>query len=234
VTRKLSAVAQTGQLPLLLDDIAEGERRGRQAFERVRHDVRQLAEKAQAELFRRRVGNDVRRVSQKLSNILQTLQEQQDSTTQLRDIQWAAKARVARRAGDLKACVNAAGSVYLPRRLSDVRIAVRKLFFACELSAAITDGVTPADIKLLAAYQRLLSQLDDLQTLIDRIRHVQGSLATPDLKAWKDLDRVIMLVETRCRALHARYVRERTAVVALCDRLAVKPHAEGSPKRKVS
>ena len=65
------------------------------------------------------------------------------------------------------------------------------------------------------------------------MRHVQSSLATPDLKAWRDLDGLIIALETRCRGLHARYIRDRAALVALCDRLAARAPAEGSAKRKV-
>jgi hypothetical protein len=62
---------------------------------------------------------------------------------------------------------------------------------------------------------------------------VQSTLATPDLKAWRDLDALIIPLETRCRALHARFVRERTALVALCDHLVAGAPAAVTIKRKV-
>ncbi|MFN2579484.1 MAG: hypothetical protein ABR607_17595, partial [Pyrinomonadaceae bacterium] len=71
------------------------------------------------------------------------------------------------------------------------------------------------------------------QALIARTRHVQSSLATPDLKAWRDLDGVIVALENRCRGLHARYLGERPALLALCDRLVARAPADGSAKRKV-
>jgi hypothetical protein len=79
----------------------------------------------------------------------------------------------------------------------------------------------------------LLAELNDLQSLVDRIRHVQSTLATPDLKAWRDLDALVISLENRCRGLHARYVRERTALVALCDRLVANAPAAATTKRKV-
>ena len=86
---------------------------------------------------------------------------------------------------------------------------------------------------MLIRSHRLLAELDDQQALIDRIRQLQSTLATPDLKAWRDLDVLVVSLETRCRGLHARYVRERTALVALCDRLVANAPAATSTKRKV-
>ena len=90
-----------------------------------------------------------------------------------------------------------------------------------------------ADVRTLVRSHTLLAELDDLQTLIDCIRQVQSTLATPDLKAWRDLDALVISLENRCRGLHARYVRERTALEALCDRLVAHAPAAASPKRKV-
>jgi hypothetical protein len=233
VTRRLRAVHQSDVLLALLDELDETDRRGRLARGRVRDDVQRLSERAHAELFRRKIGNDVRRVSEKLASVLQTLRDQQDSPTRTRDLDWAAKARVARRATDLKDAINAAGSVYLPARLDTVRASLRKLRYGAELVSEAGDSVAASDVRALARVQTLLGSLDEVQMLIDRARHVQGSLATPDLKAWRDLDGLIVSLENRCRGLHARYVRERTALVALCDRLVARSPADRSAKRKV-
>src|SRR5262249_17413912 len=115
----------------------------------------------------------------------------------------------------------------------DVRIAVKKLCFGAELAAEVTPSVTAAEVRALVRAQTLLGQLDDTQALIDNVRQVQGTLATPDLKAWRDLDTLVISLETRCRELHARYVRERTALVALCDRLVAGAPAAITAKRKV-
>jgi hypothetical protein len=45
---------------------------------------------------------------------------------------------------------------------------------------------------------------------------------------------VVLTLETRSRALHARYVRERDAVVALCDRVAAKAPSSRQCRTKVS
>ena len=233
IVRRVEIVRQTEALLGLLDEVLERERRGRLAASRVRESLEEEAKRARTELFRKRVGHDVRRVAAKLTDQLETLRATGDDRTQVRDLQWALRARVARRAADLNAAIQAAGSVYLASRLVDVRAALRKLRFGAELASEGMPGVTSADVRMLIRLHRLLAELDDQQALIDRIRHLQSTLATPDLKAWRDLDVLVVSLETRCRGQHARYVSERTALVALCDRLVAHAPATTSTKRKV-
>ena len=233
VNRRLEVARQSDALLALLDELAEGERRGRLAVARLRDELTRQAKGARVELFRKKVGHDVRRIAAKLTRELETLQSGGDTRTQTRDLQWAVRARVARRAADLKLAIHAAGSVYLPSRLGDVRTALRKLRFGAEIASESAPGVAAGDVRALTRSHILLAQLDDLQTLIDRIRQVQATLATPDLKAWRDLDALVVSIETRCRGLHARYVRERDALVTLCDRLVANAPAAATTKRKV-
>jgi CHAD domain-containing protein len=233
IVRRVEIVRQSDALLKLLDELLERERRGRPAAARVRDNLDQQARRARNDLFRKKVGHDIRRVAAKLTDQLETLRAKGDSRTQLRDLQWAVRARVARRAADLKIAIQAAGSVYLASRLEEVRAGLRKLRFGADLASEATPGVAPSDVRVLVRLHTLLAELDDLQTLIDRIRQIQGALATPDLKAWRDLDALVISLENRCRGLHARYVRERTALVALCDRLVANAPAAATAKRKV-
>jgi CHAD domain-containing protein len=233
IVRRIEVVRQSEALVALLDQALERERRGRAPAGRVRDSLEQRARRARADLFRRKVGHDIRRVAARLTGHLETLQTKGDSRTQVRDLQWAVRARVARRAADLKLAIQAAGSVYLASRLEDVRTALRKLRFGAELAADAAPGVVASDVRMLTRSHVLLAELDDLQSLIDTIRHVQSTLATPDLKAWRDLDVLVISLENRCRGLHARYVRERDALVALCDRLVANAPAAATAKRKV-
>ena len=233
VTRRLRDVRQSDVLLALLDELDATDRRGRLARGRVRDDVQRLSERARAELFRRKIGNDVRRLSEKLASVLKALSVEKDDPARTRGLDWAAKARAARRATDLKDAMNSAGAVYLPARLDAVRASLSKLRYGAELASEAGGSVAAGDVRMLARVQTLLGRLDESQKLIDRARHVQGSLATPDLKAWRDLDSLIVSLENRCRGLHARYVRERSALVALCDRLVARSPVDRSVKRKV-
>jgi hypothetical protein len=62
--------------------------------------------------------------------------------------------------------------------------------------------------------------MHDLQMLIDRVRDVQASLAPPSLAVWRELDDVVASLDEDCRRLHARYMRARSALLLLSDRLA--------------
>lgn len=233
IVRRVEVVRQSDAQLALLDELLERDRRGRAAAVRVRDSLEQQAKSARTALLRKKTGHDIRRVGTKLTDQLETLQAKGDDRTQVRDLQWAVRARVARRAADLKLAIQAAGSVYLASRLEDVRTALRKLRFGAELASDVTPGVAAVDVRTLSRSHVLLAELDDQQALIDRIRHVQGTLATPDLKAWRELDALVISLENRCRGLHARYVRERTALLALCDRLVANAPATPSSKRKV-
>ena len=100
IVRRVEVVRQSDALLGLLDEVLERERRGRLAASRVRDSLEQEAKRARTELFRKRVGHDVRRVAARLTDQLETLQAEGDNRTQVRDLQWAVRARVARRAAD--------------------------------------------------------------------------------------------------------------------------------------
>ena len=104
IVRRVEIVRQSEALLGLLDEVLERERRGRLAASRVRESLEQEAKRARTELFRKRVGHDIRRVAAKLTDQLETLRATGDDRTQVRDLQWALRARVARRAADLKVC----------------------------------------------------------------------------------------------------------------------------------
>lgn len=233
LSRRLEDMREPAVALALLDELLARERRGRQAASRVREMLEEEGTRARASFVRKKVGHDIRRIAARLTDELEAVQAEGDSRTQLRDLQWAVRARVARRAADLKVAIQAAGSVYLASRLAEVRSALRKLYFGAELTAEVTPSVTASEVRALVRSQALLGQLLDVQTLIDRVRRVQGTFATPDLKAWRDLDALVISLETRCRALHARYVRDRTAIVAMCDHLVAGAPAAVAIKRKV-
>lgn len=224
--RRLATARDLAAVVPVLDAVVSSEQRGRQAAGRVRADVEKLFERARRNIARRRTVHEVDWLSAKLDVLAQRLTDATGLQASLRDLRWAVNARLARRAASLKDAIGAAGSVYLAERLHRVRVALTKLRFGAELGKDVAAGATAADLRALVRLQALLDRLLQMQLLIDRIRFVQSGLATPDLKAWRDLDNLVTLLETRCRALHARYVRDRAALVELCDRLA--SHAPGA------
>ena len=57
------------------------------------------------------------------------------------------EARLARRAGRVRAAIEATGAVYVPERLHGVRIAAKKLRYAAELAADVPRHPITADIE---------------------------------------------------------------------------------------
>jgi CHAD domain-containing protein len=121
-----------------------------------------------------------------------------------------------------------AGALYLPERLHAVRISVKKLRYALELSvdASRVSSTRPkaagrtTDLALLKRGQTTLGRLHDLQVLIDYARRAQAALDPLDRGARRELDALVIVLEQQCRRLHARYVRERSSIAATCDGLS--------------
>jgi CHAD domain-containing protein len=123
--------------------------------------------------------------------------------------------------------------VYLAERLHTVRIALTKLRYGVELATEIGGAVDAGDLRTLKRAQELLGRMHDLQALIDHVRQVQGALSPPDVTIWRTLDSLVASLENNCRRLHARYVRERAALVALCDRFGARSAARRASARRV-
>jgi CHAD domain-containing protein len=139
---------------------------------------------------------------------------------------WALEARVARRATRVRSAIEAAGAVYVPQRLHDVRIALKKLRYGAELLAEARCRRATADIAAFKDAQDVLGRLHDLEMLAERGRHAQMSLSPPRLSAWRELGSLVHAAEDDCRPLHARYMHDRIKLLAIADRMgAAKPHA---------
>ena len=127
----------------------------------------------------------------------------------------ARRARIARRARRLAATIESAAGLYLPDRLHEVRIAVKKLRYTLEVAG----GRNVARVRLLKRAQDLLGRMHDLEVLIARTRSIQSSPGASTLKVSADLDRLVRRLETECRQLHGHYMAMRPALIQLCHRL---------------
>jgi CHAD domain-containing protein len=152
-----------------------------------------------------------------------------DGAATRRDPRHAAmtRARIARRAQSLEAAMEDAAGLYLPDRLHEVRIAVKKLRYALELSQGATSPRGVARLRLLKATQDLLGRMHDLEVLIARTRSIQSSPGASSLKVSGDLDRLVRRLETECRQLHGHYVAGRRDLLTLCHRLIAVAERDG-------
>ena len=129
----------------------------------------------------------------------------------------AARARAARRAVRLSAAIDNAAGLYLPDRLHDVRIAVKKLRYSLEFVRELTSSRAVARIATLKEAQDLLGRMHDLEILIGRVRAVQGSASAANLRLSAGLDQLVRCLETECRTLHGHYVALRKKLLAVCE-----------------
>jgi len=129
----------------------------------------------------------------------------------------AALSRAARRAVGLRAAMDNAAGIYLPDRLHQVRIAVKKLRYALEIAQELSGSRATVRIRTLKRVQDLLGRMHDLEMLIARTRAIQSRAGAPNLKLSSDLDRLVRRLENECRRLHVRYMNERKALRGICD-----------------
>ena len=142
-----------------------------------------------------------------------------------------ARARAARRAERLRGAVENAGGIYLPDRLHEVRVAVKKLRYAMEVARELSGSRAVAQIRTLKQVQDLLGRMHDLEVLILRVRGLQGSPQAPTLRISANLDHLVRHLETECRQIHGRYVTMRRKLIAICDateRIAVARRPAGA------
>jgi CHAD domain-containing protein len=144
--------------------------------------------------------------------------------------------RCARRATKLRAAIEEAAGIYLPDRLHAVRIGVKKLRYAVELSQDLRNArrmtrtprvsgsgkAVTMRLRILRQTQDLLGRMNELEVLIARMRALQGTPTVTGLRVSADLDDLVRRLENECRVLHGQYMAARENLLMVCD------HAEAS------
>ena len=232
VTVRLGVVRELDVLILLIDELHVSRRECTTALARVAVVVSNDRDRARRKLFAHLPIAEMRRLAGKIGRTIGDLQlvESASSRSAARSWREGVESRVVLRAGRLAATMEEAGALYLPERLHDVRISLKKLRYAVELSHEVTGRRADADIRTLKRGQDLLGRMHDLQVLIDRVRQLQASLAPPNVAIWRDLDALMRMLEDDCRRLHARYMRVREDIAEIAARLGAerapaRPHA---------
>ena len=236
ITERLGTVRELDVLPGLIDELGQTDRYRGPALARVAAAVTEQRNRARDRVLAKSHVRELRRVGAKLDKLARALQAQNavpQRGTQRRSWIWAIDARVARRASTLAAAIADAGAIYLPERLHVVRIAVKTLRYALELSAEVAQLKTTPDLKQLRRAQDILGRLHDLQVLMERTREAQASLTPPDVTTWRQFDAVVAALEDDCRRLHGRFMNDRDALSALCTRLSGHTKEVKSQKAEV-
>jgi len=133
----------------------------------------------------------------------------------------ALHARTSRAARRLRTAVDHVTTVYVPTRLHDVRIAVKRLRYAVEAGDAAR-GVRRATsrVQQLRAVQDLLGRAHDLHVLGEFLQAVQRRVITRSRATARDLDAFTQALELECRGLHAAFMSRRAALLTLAAAVA--------------
>jgi len=236
ITRRLGAVREFDVLLGLNDELKESGRYPKAALSRVATNITEDRSDARERLLAKVRIDELHRVAAKLNKMGQAHEKEpapRTSDTIRSSWRWAIDARVARRATTLAAVMADAGAIYLAERLHAVRIAVKKLRYALELSVEAAHVKSSPDLKQLRRAQDVLGRLHDLQVLVDRARDVQASLTPPDITAWRELNGLVVTLEQDCRRLHGRYMHDRDALLTLCARLSGRVEGKEGRSQKV-
>jgi CHAD domain-containing protein len=216
ITQVMGPVRDLDVALQILDEIEKGGEASRSALTRLRQAVSRERQMLQLEMRRRLEDYDLAKLRKR---VLGAARRAGGAATARRDPKRIARAqqRAARRAERLRSAIEAAAGIYLPDRLHEVRIAVKKLRYAMELVRELSASRATARLRTLKNTQDLLGRMRDLEILIARTRAVQGSPGAPNLKLSAELDRLVRRFETECRQLHGQYMSARPALLATCD-----------------
>jgi CHAD domain-containing protein len=229
VTRALGTVREMDVTMQILDELARQPKIPRDALEDVRGHVLAERERSRAIMLTRLRELNTSKLMRRLEEV--AIESTMSEATVWRD---ALATRVGRRAKRFAAAIHAAGQIYAPDRLHDVRIATKKLRYVLELALDI--GIRPARslVAFLKRLQETLGRLNDLNVLQRHVAAVQTKPPSRQGATRRGLDAIARTLEEECRHLHARYTKEVAALLELAEscRSTIVPLIATSGRRR--
>jgi len=217
LTRALGGVREHDVALLTLDELASDASVSREGIDLLRTILREERERLFADMALEIERVDLEKLQRKaLAAAHHKVDAQGPALSDAKRLRAVIK-RSIRRALALQAAIDNAGGIYLPDRLHQVRIAVKKLRYVLEVARDLSRSRASARIRTLKTVQDLLGHMHDLEMLIMRIRALQGSDRAPTLRVSAELDRLVRRLETECRQLHVRYMGFKKKLLELCD-----------------
>lgn len=217
LTRALGEVRELDVALINLEEVASGASLPPEGIDHLRLSIQEERQRLHLDMVRKIERIDLDRFERKAvaaaRRSIERGGDETDVASRLRDV----IKRASRRALSLQAAIENAGGIYLPDRLHQVRIAVKKLRYTMEIAKELSRSRASARLRTLKSAQDLLGRMHDLEVLITRIRALQGSDRAPTLKVSADLDRLVRRTEMECRQLHVRYMGFKKKLLELCD-----------------
>jgi CHAD domain-containing protein len=134
-----------------------------------------------------------------------------------RQLRVALSGSVRGRRRALARVLNAAGTVYVPEVLHEVRIAAKKFRYALELVRDLSDVPMAKALRQLKRQQDVLGRLHDLQVVQHRLKRLgtEAGVSQTVLRAVRAADTDL---ERECRSLHGQFVAGIPSLVDLVQR----------------
>ena len=219
LTRALGPVRELDVALLMLDEFAALDEVPPRGIARLQTTIREERRRLHRDMVRTTERWNLDKLTKKAIAAAREQDEENAAKGRTRDPLRleAAQRRAARRAHRLRGKIENAAGIYLPDRLHDVRIAVKKLRYAMEISRELSGSRAVAKIMTLKRAQNLLGRMHDLEILIARTRGLQGSPSAPNLRLSAELDELVRRLETECRQLHGQYMTSRATLLDICD-----------------
>lgn len=220
VTRRLGRLRE---LDVLASMLRERRLRGHAplAIDRLEDAVAGETQRTRDWLTRRLGVRRLKRLTTRLEKIAAELKDRETTSvfpTLPRPRAWqsAIDARLARRAHRLQLAIERTGAMYSSDALHGVRIAVKKLRYALEVSLDASGREDPATMALLKSAQNTLGRLHDLETLISRVRAAQ---LDAEFELLSELKALADEAELECRQLHGQFMKSRASLEEIARRL---------------
>jgi CHAD domain-containing protein len=220
VTRTLGRLRDPDVMVGQLDKLSGSTADERTGVEQLREELRVSRDRAFKKRKRRRLGRLLRRSVRQLERLADGWVDRGPELER----QWrgALDLRITNRVHGLLQAMDDAGVEGVPERVHRVRIAVKKLRYAMELSEEFARVPASGELRRLSRAQALLGRLHDRQVLLATAATVRASLARRDLRGRKDLSELVDDLEAQCHTLHTTYVRSRTALQRVCQDLLTR------------
>jgi CHAD domain-containing protein len=229
LTRALGTVRELDVTLALLDELARSPDVSRTAVEDVR--ARVVAERGSRRkvMLERLERVDAGKLGRRLGSVGAALNAAPGEP-------WrkALCARLLTRSRRLALAMDAAGQMYAPERLHDVRIAAKKLRYGLELAADSGLKQAAPHLRTIKRAQTMLGKLHDLQVLQAYVADVQAAPPSGRPQSRAALDSLARHIEDRCRHLHGRYVASAPALraVTAAIRKSIVPQLGQATRRR--
>jgi CHAD domain-containing protein len=224
VTRTLGEVRELDVLALLIDDLRRNVRYRPVGLDTLEAAVSRARWTARQQLAEALPPSRLRRLAERLEWAHKSVQANRPGSPSKVNRPdgawiWALEARMTQRAARVRRTIDVAGTIYVPARLHDVRVALKKVRYATELLQEAGLMRQAGDLHTLKATQDLLGRMHDFDVLIAWGRDALASLPVADADTRRELNLLLLGLEDDCRRMHGRYMRSRAALIGVVDRL---------------